>query len=341
MQIMDKFRSIINTWLITLSLTVLLSACGGGSNSNGSSSPSANSLTLPPNNVVATVMVSTSADLLNPIPLSGASLNGSVYIFFREGSDWADRGITKVIFYCCKSDTDPHVVYPDDSVAPYMINVDLSPLAPGSTRELYADVFFTKNGITTHDEFLVNFTISGTSNGNSPPTINGNPQTVAIEGSTYSFSPAANDNDGDTLTFNIVNKPDWATFDTSTGKLTGTTSAGTTSNIIISVTDGIDTAYLPPFDITVPTLVVGSATLSWIPPTTNEDGSTLTDLTGYKIHYGTSPGSYTSVIPVNLGLTDYTINNLTGPDTYYFVMTAVNSTDTESVFSNEVSKIIQ
>ncbi len=33
----------------------------------------------------------------------------------------------------------------------------------------------------------------------------------------------------------------------------------------------------------------GAATVAWIPPTRNSDGSTITDLAGYTIYYGTSP----------------------------------------------------
>jgi len=34
------------------------------------------------------------------------------------------------------------------------------------------------------------------------------------------------------------------------------------------------------------------ATVSWIPPTTNTDGTALTDLAGYKVYYGTVSWSY-------------------------------------------------
>ncbi len=43
-------------------------------------------------------------------------------------------------------------------------------------------------------------------------------------------------------------------------------------------------------------LSAGDATLSWDPPTTNADGTPLTDLAGYRIYYGTSSGSYSQNI---------------------------------------------
>ena len=81
-----------------------------------------------------------------------------------------------------------------------------------------------------------------------------------------------------------------------------------------------------------------TATLSWDAPTTNTDGTDLTDLAGYKIHYGTSPGTYDSVIDV-AKVTTYTVSDLT-PAAYYFVVTAYDEEGNESDYSNEVSKTI-
>lgn len=91
--------------------------------------------------------------------------------------------------------------------------------------------------------------------GNHAPTISGTPATSMDVGSAYSFTPAAEDLDGDAKTFSITNKPSWASFSTSTGALTGTPTAvdvGITSNIIISVTDGKSLSVaLPAFNLAV------------------------------------------------------------------------------------------
>ena len=88
----------------------------------------------------------------------------------------------------------------------------------------------------------------------------------------------------------------------------------------------------------------GSATYSvsliWEPPTINDDGTPLTDLAGYKIYYGTSPGDYTRRIDVGIETTQFTVKGLK-PGTYYFVVTAYNVTRNESGYSNEVSKEIK
>jgi fibronectin-binding autotransporter adhesin len=90
---------------------------------------------------------------------------------------------------------------------------------------------------------------------NSYPTITGDPETSVDQDQPYSFTPTASDVDlGDTLTFSIENKPDWASFDTDTGALTGTPTnddVGTTTGIVISVSDGTLTASLPAFDLEV------------------------------------------------------------------------------------------
>ena len=90
---------------------------------------------------------------------------------------------------------------------------------------------------------------------NTTPTITGTPETEVNVEETYTFTPTAKDADSDdTLTYTITNKPSWASFNASTGALTGTpqeSDIGTTANIIISVSDSKATASLPPFNINV------------------------------------------------------------------------------------------
>jgi uncharacterized delta-60 repeat protein len=91
-------------------------------------------------------------------------------------------------------------------------------------------------------------------NTNDTPTITGTPDTTVDEDTNYSFIPTSEDIDGDVLSFSIQNKPDWATFDSTTGELSGTPTnddVGTISNIVISVSDGTVSVDLPAFDLTV------------------------------------------------------------------------------------------
>jgi hypothetical protein len=76
---------------------------------------------------------------------------------------------------------------------------------------------------------------------NNAPVITGSPVGSIAEGSVYSFTPTVDDVDvGDSRSFTINNQPSWATFDNSTGLLTGTpinSDVGVYSNIIIMVSD--------------------------------------------------------------------------------------------------------
>jgi hypothetical protein len=91
--------------------------------------------------------------------------------------------------------------------------------------------------------------------------------------------------------------------------------------------------------LNAPVVTAGRATLSWNRPTKNTDGTRLTNLAGYKIYYGTSPGNYSEIIDVGKATT-HTIADLTDGFTYYFVATAYNTSGYESGYSNEVSKTI-
>lgn len=169
--------------------------------------------------------------------------------------------------------------------------------------------------------------------GSSPPVIYGEPNTSAVVGSVYSFQPEAQDEDGDELSFSIVNKPSWASFDTTTGALEGQPGqedVGTTDLIEVSVSDGSSISALAGFRITVEQAGPLSFTVAWKPPTENEDGTPLTDLAGYRIYYGTSSGKYSEEVQINSpGLTSYVIENL-APGRYFLIMTSVNSRDMES-----------
>jgi hypothetical protein len=113
---------------------------------------------------------------------------------------------------------------------------------------------------------------------NTAPTISGSPLTSVQAGSTYSFTPSARDAQNNALRFSITNKPAWATFSTSSGKLTGTagtTQVGSYSNIVISVSDGQLSASLPAFTITVvkPAAANSAPTISGTPATSVQAGN--------------------------------------------------------------------
>lgn len=77
-----------------------------------------------------------------------------------------------------------------------------------------------------------------------------------------------------------------------------------------------------------------SATLAWKP-------SISGDVEGYKIYRSTAPGAYGAAIAtLSRSVTTYQATGLQLNTTYYFVVTAFDGSNNESLYSNEVSKSI-
>jgi hypothetical protein len=179
----------------------------------------------------------------------------------------------------------------------------------------------------------------------SAPQISGSAASTAKVGQSYSFQPITKDADNDVLTFTISGAPSWLSFNPATGRITGTpTSAdvGVDSAIVLRASNGTTSVSLAPFTITV--VAAGSSTgnvsLSWQAPTENTNGSALSNLGGYVIHYGSVSKTYTSTITIsNPGLTSYVVEDLP-PGTYYFSMTTLTTGGEQSSPSAEASTTI-
>ncbi|MEW6442360.1 MAG: fibronectin type III domain-containing protein [bacterium] len=73
----------------------------------------------------------------------------------------------------------------------------------------------------------------------------------------------------------------------------------------------------------------GTITLAW-------NANAESDVAGYKLHYGTSSRAYSQEISIaGKSVTSYTAT--LNPNTYYFALTAVDTSGNESGYSNEVS----
>jgi hypothetical protein len=119
---------------------------------------------------------------------------------------------------------------------------------------------------------------------NHAPTIWGTPITSTLSDTWYDFTPKAADADGNKIWFTIANKPSWAYFDASSGRLKGMVPAGTYYNVKISVTDGSASASLAAFNVyvkanTAPTIAGAPATsvalggtYDFVPSAINKDG---------------------------------------------------------------------
>ncbi len=123
------------------------------------------------------------------------------------------------------------------------------------------EAFGTFSGITITvtdsnglpDTFTFSVTVTAI---NHAPTISGDANITVAQDALYSFTPSVTDTDsGDTQSFDILNMPTWASFDTATGTLSGVPTnddIGTTTGIVITVTDGFGASdSLTPFNIEV------------------------------------------------------------------------------------------
>ena len=210
-----------------------------------------------------TVFYSYQSDFSNPKLLKDATLEPRQTYFFITDKDQ----YKKVNFYCCKGFTDiaagaPHAPVVSDLTAPFGFFRNTTNMASG-IRELYFDSFSIEGGVESH---AVNFKLGKkilASSQNTPPVISGSPAKRVTENSPYTFQPSVKNIGNNTLTFSISGQPGWAIFDNNTGRLSGIPikgERGSYNNIIISVTDGIDTIHLPAFNIQIEPLVTKTQT---------------------------------------------------------------------------------
>ncbi|HSM30863.1 MAG TPA: hypothetical protein VK854_09200, partial [Woeseiaceae bacterium] len=175
--------------------------------------------------------------------------------------------------------------------------------------------------------------------------ISGTPPEAVSAGHLYLFTPGIESNADTPPVFMIDGLPHWAGFDEITGELYGTPDdahIGLYEAITISATDGVVVTSLPAFSIEVVAAgaAPGTVTLSWMPPTENEDGSYLVDLAGYWIYWGNNPGQYTEWMKIDSpGLTTVVIEDLV-PGAWEFAMTSFNAAGVESNLSNAVTRFV-
>ncbi len=122
----------------------------------------------------------------------------------------------------------------------------------------------------------------------------------------------------------------------STGSPSQTGSVGSGGNVVTTPSDGSSNGA-GSNGATGGSATAKTVNLQWQAPTENSDGTPLTDLKGYKIHYGTESQSYTGEISVdNPTVTTFLVDSL-GAGKYYFAVTAYNNAGAESSPSDEVT----
>jgi Putative Ig domain len=284
--------------------------------------------------VIAQIIPAVASAANRPPTISGTPITsikpGDYYYFHPKASDPEGRRLTFSIV---------------NKPAWARFRPEKGALAGYPTAGTYSNIRISvSDGVNTASLPAFSIKAGSAGSGNTAPKISGTPASAINAATAYSFQPTASDANGDKLTFSIVKLPSWASFSTATGKLSGTPSVaqiGTYSGIVISVSDGKASASLAAFSIAVTQYSTGAATLTWVPPTQNTNGTVLTNLSGYRIYYGTSPSALNQTVTLNnAGLTAYVVQNL-APATYYFALKALTSSGAESAMSQTASKTVK
>jgi hypothetical protein len=217
----------------------------------------------------------------------------------------------------------------------------------GLTANTYtASITFTDPGATNPTQQVpVTLTVTPPS-----PTIGQSPTFltfIAQEGGAQPAVQALNiTNTGKgTLSWSVSESASWLTLSPTSGTTTTETDA---ISVSINTTGLLTNTYTAPITITASaasntpqqvqvTLAITApastkATLSW-------DPNAESDLAGYKVYAGTASGTYGA--PVDVGnVTTFEAINLQKGQTYYFAVSAYDTSQNASGYSNEVSKSI-
>jgi len=235
---------------------------------------------------------------------------------------------------------------PASGTAPGSATVSVSPT--GLTAGSYnATITVTASGATNSPRTVpVTLTITA-----APATIGRSPSSFTFTGIQGASNPAnqtlsLTNTGGGTLSWSVSDNASWLTVSPTSGTTTTETDAVPVSVNLASLAAGTYNGTITitasgatnsPQTVTVTLTVTappttGTATLTW-------NANTEPDLAGYKVYVGTASGVYGPPITVG-NMTTYQVNSLTIGTTYFFVVTAYNTSGTESGYSNEANKSI-
>jgi hypothetical protein len=236
-------------------------------------------------------------------------------------------------------------------------NVSWLTMSPGSgTGNGTVTVSANITGLTA-GTYNTTITIAGTGATNSPTipvtlTVNAPPPSIGLGPATLSFTATqggANPNSqnvsvsntgGGTLAWSASDNASWLSVSPTSGTGNGTIAASVNTaglaagsyNATITVAAPGVTSKTVAVALTVNSAPTSSVTLTW-----NQNSES--DLGGYKVYRSTTAGVYGAPIATLQGnVATYQATGLQAGTTYYFVVTAYDSSGNESGFSNEVSR---
>jgi hypothetical protein len=231
------------------------------------------------------------------------------------------------------------------------VSVNTTGLTAGSYSGQVTIAVAQRDGRLINNHVSVTLTVTA---GGASPTIGVSPTSLSFSGTAGGTNPPSKSVNitnigGGTLSWNAGDNAAWLSVSPTAGTNGGSTTvavnlsglaAGTyTTAIIVAAAGATNTPQVIPVTLTVasPTSAsptTSSATLTW-------NANTETDLAGYKVYRGTSPGTYGAPIATLQGnVTNYVATGLQLGMTYYFAVTAYDTAGNESVYSNEVSKSV-
>jgi hypothetical protein len=170
-------------------------------------------------------------DTIQPVPVAN-----SAPVISSADTDTASVG-TLFNYTLTATDADGDTLTYQASLLPAWLTFDaasaeLSGTPPAGSAGDYQITLAVSDGMDSTSMFL---TISIANNA---PAITSTASNNGVVGVTYSYTLTANDADADTLIYSSVTLPAWATFDATSGLLTGKPTAVGDSEVELSVSDG-------------------------------------------------------------------------------------------------------
>jgi hypothetical protein len=320
---------------VTLAVSTGTLTAGSYSGAVTMSATGASSVTVPVTFTVATASVSPAIGA-SPTSLSFAATQGSANPATQTVSISNTGGGT--LSWSASSNTTWMAVSPASGTGNGAVTVSATTgiLTAGSYN---GNITLSATGATSRT-VPVTFTVTAA------PKISLNPSSLTYAAARGAANPANQTvsltNTGGTLSWTVSDSASWLSVSPASGSSSSTlTTAVNTSGLAAGTYNGTITVSATGSSsktvgvtLTVSAPTTSSATLTWTP-------NTDADLAGYKIYRATASGAYGAALAtVPAGTVTYQATGLTANTTYFFVITAYDSAGNESLFSNEVNKII-
>ena len=340
---MTSFRAVF----LALVVPLLLTACGGTQDSNSSAATTTTSSGSPSPDVSAPA--DTTAPTITIVaPTTGSTYNTTSASVTVTGSATDNVGLSQLSWTSSLGGSGSQSISGNSADGSFSI-------ALVSGANVITLTARDTSGNTAQKQLTVNYVPAAPTPAPAPapapaPTPDTTPPTVSITspttGSTYTAS-SANVTVASSATDNVgLSQLSWSNSKGGSGSqsVSGTSASGSFSialssgsNVItVTARDSAGNTAQKQLTISYTPTISNSATLAW-------DAVTATNLSGYRVYYGTAPGTYQQAAGQGISVgnvTTYTLMGLSSGTRYYFAVTAFDTQGNESGYSNETFKDI-